>query len=100
MIYEIILPRLDVGRSGKVYSVGLANGLDVVVGACQALYVRMELLEVALKDRGRVACRVAGDEYGSHNVAGLRLDLIDHDRHLVEFFGANVRAVSEAEIDL
>ena len=68
----------------------------------------MEFGEVGFEHGGGVAGGVAGDEDGEEGGLGgvgggereARADEIDHAGHFVEFFGADVRTVGEAEVDL
>ena len=100
MIHQIILPRLHVRRRREINPISLADGLDLLPRARQPYQIRMELLEVFLRHRRRIACGVARYEDGSHGVSGGLFDQVDYLRHLVQFFGADVGAVREAEVYL
>lgn len=100
MIDQIILPRLHSGWCAKVHTVLLARLLDVLVCACQAQDRRVELGKVFLQDFGRVARGVASYHERSHDIATLFFDFLVHEGHLIEFVGADIGAVGEAEVDL
>lgn len=100
VVHQVVLPGRRVARRAKVHSVRLAHGFDVVVGPCQTNELWMELGKVLLELRGTIARRIAGHKYAVQLSRKLLLDRVKHDGHLVEFFGANIRAVSEAKIDL
>lgn len=101
VVHEVILARLDILRRAEVDAVLLAQRLDLVVCAGQADELGVELDQVLLKSLGVVACGVAGDEDREEGVlGGLFLDEVEHAGHLVEFFGADVGAAGEAEVDL
>ena len=100
MIHLVVLAFLYVRRGAKVHSVRLAHALDSFVVACQAENIGMEFDQVLFQYLGCVARGVAGDHYGGEGIAALGHDLVVHQGHFVELVGADVRAVSEAEIDL
>ncbi len=100
VINEVILAGLDIRRRGEVHAIRLAHGLDLLPGPREADQCGVELSEVGFHHRGRVARRVTGDEDGAQGLGRSRFDEVDHVRHFVEFFGADVRAVGEAEVDL
>ena len=123
MIHQIIRPRRrPLGRT-EINAVFLAHVFDLLPAAREADDGGVELGEVAVQHGGGVPRGVAGDEDGeeggawrggggsgwwgggSGRVGGRdggrrRGDEIDHPRHLVEFFGADVGTVRESEIDL
>lgn len=124
MIHQIIRPRRrPLGRT-EINAVFLAHVFDLLPAAREADDGGVELGEVAVQHGGGVARRVAGyedgEEEGSWRGGGgsgwwgggsgrdgggggggrSRGDEIDHPRHLVEFFGADVGTVRESEIDL
>lgn len=100
MVDEVVLAGLNVARRAEVDAVALAHVADLLVGARQPDEARVELGQVRLEDLGVVARRVARDEDRRQRVGGLRLHQVEHARHLVELFRADVRAVREAEVDL
>lgn len=117
MIDQVIRPWLRPFRRAEVDSIFLAHILDLVPAPRQSDNSRVELLEVCFQYGGGVAGGVAGDEKreertavwgwrggeegGGGDAGGLgRRDEVDHAGEFVEFFGANVGAVGEAEVDL
>jgi hypothetical protein len=60
----------------------------------------VEFGQVGFQDRRRVARRIAGYEDGAQQVGVFGGEKLDRRGHLVEFFGADVGAVGEAEVDL
>lgn len=60
----------------------------------------MELAQVRLDDRRRIAIRVARHENGFQHVAALVVDNVNHFGHLVKLVGADVGAVREPKVDL
>jgi len=100
MIHQIILPRFHIRRRRKIYPISLAGRLDLPPRARQAYQIGMEFLQVFLRHRRRISCRVASYEDRSHDVAAGFFDEVDHLGHLVEFFGADVGTVCKSKIDL
>ena len=106
MIHQIIHPRLDPLRRTEIHPIQLADRLDLLPRARQADHVRMELFQIGLEHRRRVSCRITRYEEGEEGrvlgIAGGQslVDEIEHAGHLVEFFGADVGTVREAEVDL
>lgn len=102
MVDQVVLAGLNVIRSGKVHTVLLADILDLLVCSGQTDNVGVELLQVLAQDLRSVSGWVTGDEDRTHNILSIsRLaDLVDDSCHLVEFIGANIGAVGEAEVDL
>lgn len=102
MIHQIILARLDVLGRGEVHSVLLAHVLDLFICARQSLNLLVELAQILAQDLGRVSRGIAGNEDWPHDLlpAKLLAHLVDDLRHFVEFVGADVGAVGEAEVDL
>ena len=60
----------------------------------------MELGEVRFEDRGGVAGRIDGDEDWFEGVGRFYVEDVDCCTEFVEFVGADVGAVGEAEVDL
>lgn len=100
MIHQIILPRLHIRRRREINPISLANRLDLLPRPRQAHQIGMKLLQVLLRHRRRVARRIARDEDRPQHVAARVFHQVDHLRHLVQLFWADVRAVREAEVDL
>ena len=106
MIHQIIHPRLDPLRRTEIHPIQLTDCLDLLPRARQADHVRMELFQIGLEHRRCVSCRITRYEEGEEGrvlgIAGGQslVDEIEHAGHLVEFFGADVRTVREAEVDL
>lgn len=100
VVHQIVLSWLDVLRCAEVDAVLLAERLDLVVRAGQTDELLMELAQVILESLGCVTGGIAGDEDGKKCTRGLFFDDIQHGSHLVEFFGADIRASSEPEVYL
>ena len=102
VVHEVILAGLHVPGSTKVHTVLLADVLDLLVRASQADDARVELLQILAQHLGRITDGIASDENGQENllIPGSSLDLLDDLGHLVQLVGADIRAVSEAEVDL
>jgi len=121
MIHQIIRPRRRPLRRTEINTVSLAHVFDLLPGAREADDGGVEFGEVAVQHGGGVARGVAGYEDGEEGGSwdgggwlgrgrsdgrrgggggGGRGDEIDHPRHLIEFFGADIRAVREPEINL
>ena len=100
MVHQIILTRLHIRGCAEVHSVCFASVLDLIIVARQADKLGVEFLQVLLQDCRVIARGIACyHEWEEHFAA--RLDhLVVHEGHLVEFVGADVRAVGEAEVDL
>jgi hypothetical protein len=59
----------------------------------------MELRQIPLHNLRRIPGRVTRNEHiPQHALAVLLFDRVDHTGHLVQLFGADVRAVREAEV--
>lgn len=99
MINKVILSRLDIRRGGKVHTVLLTRILDLLPLARQAHHVLVKLLQVLFNNGRRVPRGITADEDRQHDVPVPRLDIVNHAGHLVQLFGANVRAVGEAKVD-
>lgn len=100
MVNQVILSGLDGRRCAEVHAVFLAGLLDVLVGARQSEDGGVELGEVFLQNGGCITRGIAGNHDGENSLAALFLDLLVHERHLVELIGANIGAVREAEVYL
>ena len=99
MIDQIILARLYIGRSGEIYAVHLAHVLYLLPRSRHAQDVIVELGKISPNHLRRVPGRIAADEHRpQHAFAVLFLHLVDHPRHLIELFGANVRTMRETEV--
>ena len=116
MIHQIIHPRFHPFRRTEINPILLTHVLNLLPRPRQPYYPGMELLQIALQHRRGIARWVAGDEErkerssfaaawrvesrGTDTGIGGGGDEIDHFGELVEFFGADVGAVREAEVDL
>jgi hypothetical protein len=100
MIHKVIFSRLHTRRCAEVHPIRLARLLDLLVLARQADKVPMKFRQVFLQHLGVVARRIAGDHEGEEHVSAFRDNLVVHEGHFVEFVGADVGAVCEAEVDL
>lgn len=100
VINQVVLARLDVLGGAEVHAIRFTCILDLLVGACQADEVRMELCQVFLEHLGVVACRIACDHDGEDDVSAFGDDFVVHESHFVELVGADVGTVSETKVDL
>jgi len=108
MIDQVILPLLRALGRREIHAIFLTHVFDLFPGAGEADDAGVEFGEVGFEHGGGVAGGVAGDKDGEEGGVGgvrggereARVDEVDHAGHFVEFFGADVRAVSEAEVDL
>lgn len=102
VVHEVILAGLHIPGSTKVHTVLLAHVLDLIVGTSQADDASVELLQILAQHLRRITDGIAGDENGHEDllIPGSSLDLLDNLGHLVQLVGADIRAVSEAEVDL
>jgi len=107
MIHQIILTLLYAFRRTKVHSILFTYILYLFPSACEADDRGVEFGEVGLQDARRVSCRITsyeerekGWEGGGGGEKWRGVHKIDHLRHLVELFGADIRAVAEAEVYL
>jgi hypothetical protein len=100
MIHQIILSRFHSLRRAKIHPIRLTYGFNLFPGTREADQGGVEFGEIGFEDGGSVAGRVAGyEDWGEYVWLG-GLEEVDHAGHFVEFFGADVGAVGEAEIDL
>lgn len=100
VVHQIVLSWLDVLRCAEVDAVLLAERFDLIIRAGQTNELLMELAQVILKSLRGITGRIAGDKDGKKCTWGLFFDDIQHGSHLVEFFGADIRASSETEVHL
>jgi hypothetical protein len=102
VIHEVVLPRLHILRGTEVHTVLLAHVLDLFVRASQTDNAGVELLQVLAQDLGGIADRIASNENRHKELLVLSsgLDLLDDLGHLVQLVRADIRAVSEAEVNL
>jgi hypothetical protein len=103
VVDEVVLALLDALGGREVHPIFLAHLFDLVPGARETNEVGVELGEIGSQHGRRVTRGVAGDEDGQQRRGGGRgrgAHDIDHAGHLIELFGADIRAVREAEIDL
>ena len=99
MIHQIILPGLNIRRRRKVHPISLAHILHLLPRPRHPQNIPMELGQIPLHNLRRIPSRVTRNEHIPQNaLAVLLLDGVDHTRHLVQLFGADVRAVREAEV--
>ena len=96
----VLLAGLQILRRGEVDPVDLACVFDLLPGARQALDLGVELGQVGFEDGGRVAGGIDGDEERFEGVGGAGVEDVDCGGEFVEFVGADVGAVGEAEVDL
>ena len=120
MVHQIILSGLHPVRRTEVNTVLLTHIPNLLPRPRQPNDPRVELLEIALQHYRGVARRVAGDEEREHGLPGKGRrvgivengfgnrvaagrgggDDVDDFGEFVELFGADVRAVREAEVYL
>lgn len=100
VIDKVVLPWLDMLWRRPVDTVFLAHCAHGIVRACEPDHVRVEVRKIGLEHGRGVTVRIAGDDYGSQDVATFRVDCVDHLGHLVELIWADVGAVREAEVEL
>lgn len=102
MVDQIILAGLHILGGAKVDAILPANVLDLLVGTSQANNARVELLQVFTENLGGITGWITSDEHRKEDVLALGglLDLFDNLGHLVQFIGADIRAMREAEVDL
>lgn len=102
VIHQIVFARLHISGRAKVHAVLTADVLDLVIGAGQADDARVEFLQVCAQHLGCITSGIAGDENWHEDfvVLGGFLDFLDDGGHFVQLVGANIRAMSEAEVDL
>jgi hypothetical protein len=76
--------------------------LDLVVRACQADNIWVELAEVSTQHFWSITSRITGDKNGPHDVGAIRCfaDFINNGSHLIQLIGADVWTVGETKIDL
>jgi hypothetical protein len=74
----------------------LEGGVDRGGIAGQAAQVRVEIRQIVLEHRGRVALRIDGNEQRA-DAAGVGPQRVQHLRHVEQRRRANVRAMGEAE---
>lgn len=100
VVNQVVLSGRNTFRRAEVDPVGLAHGLDIVVGARQADELGVELGQVLLQLPGPIARGVARHKDAVQAAGNLLLDNVNHVCHLVKLFGADVGAVGEAKVDL
>jgi hypothetical protein len=99
VIHQIILPRLNIRRRRKVHAIRLAHILDLLPRPRHTQNIIMELRQIPLHHLRRIPRRVTRDEnIPEDTLAVLLFDGVDHAGHLVQLFGADVRAVREAKV--
>jgi hypothetical protein len=100
VIHQIVLPGLHTARRTKVHPIRLACLLNLLVFARQANEVWVEFFQVLLEHLWVVARGVAGDHEREEHAAAFRNNFVVHEGQFVEFVGADIGAVREAEVDL
>ena len=100
VINQVVLARLGILGRAKVHPIRLASILDLLVVARQPNEIRVELGQVFLEYARVVARGVACNHDGEEDVSAFGDDFVVHEGHFVEFVGADVGAVGEAEVDL
>lgn len=105
MIDQIILSLLHALGRRKVNAIFLTDILNLFPRAREPDNARMKFRKVGGEHGWRIACGVASDEdreesWGRGGTRGRIVDEIDHLSHFVEFFRADIRTVSKAEVDL
>jgi hypothetical protein len=101
MIDQIILSLLDALRRREIHSIRFTHVLDLFPCPCKPYNIGVEFGEVFFEDGRRVARWVAGYEEGEERGVWVgEAHEVDHAGHFVEFFGADVGTVGEAEINL
>lgn len=98
VIHQIILPGFDLLRRRKIHPIRLARILDILIFARQTQHILVKLGQVLLGDLWRISRGITADEDGPHDVSMHGLDPVDHACHLVQLFGANIRAMREAKV--
>lgn len=115
MIHQVIHPGLHPLRRAEIYPICFAYILHTLPRPRQPHNTRMELRKVGFQHGRCIPRRITRDEDGEERLLG-RVnvdegkpgdgvafrggDEVDHFGHFVEFFGADVRAVGEAKVDL
>ena len=106
MIHQIVHPRLHPFRRTEVHPVHLTYRFDLLPRTRQAYHTGMEFLEIGFQYRRGITSWVACYENGKKRRIRGRArrerhgDEVKHLRHFVEFFRADIWAVSEAKVDL
>jgi hypothetical protein len=100
MIHQVILAGLDSLRRAEIYSVCFTDCFYLFPGPGQSYERGVEFRKVGFHDCWGIAGRIARYENGTQHPGVRFLDEVDHVGHFVEFFGADVWAVGEAEVDL
>ena len=102
MVHKVVLAGLHILGGTEVHTVLLAHMLDLLVRASQADDAGVELLQILAQHLGRITDGIASNKDGHEEllVPGRSLDLLDDLGHLVQLIGADIGAVSEAEVDL
>lgn len=102
VVHEVVLSGLHILGGAEVHAVLLAHMLDLLVRASQADDAGVELLQILAKHLGCITDGITGNENGHEEllISGRSLDLLDDLGHLVQLIGADIGAVSEAEVDL
>ena len=102
VVHQIVFARVHVLRCAEVHPVLLAHVLDLVVRASQADNISVELLEIRAQHFGGIASGIACNKDRQEDVLALGslLHLVNNLGHLVQFVGADIRAVREAEVNL
>lgn len=102
MVDQVILAGLDILRGAEVHAVHLAHMFYLLVRPRQADDVRMELVQIPPQNVRGVSRGVAGDEDWLEDAVAFRrvFDPVDDGGHFIQFVGADIRAMREAEIDL
>lgn len=100
VVHQVVLSGLNVLRCAEVDAVLLAEVLNLIVCTSQANKLVVELAEVFLERLWCITSRVAGNEDGEKCAGGLLFHNVQHGRHLIELFGADIGASGKAKIDL
>lgn len=102
VVDQVVFARLDILGCTEVYPVLFADMLDLLVGAGQTTDIRVKFFEVFAQNLRSIADRIASNEHGKEQfvVSSSLLDLVDDLGHLVQFVGANIRAVRETKVNL
>lgn len=102
VVHQVILASLHILGCAEVHAVLAADILDLLVGTSQAHNARVELLQVFPQDLRGITGGIAGNEDREEKlvVLGGFPDLVNDLGHLVQLVRADIRAVSETEVDL
>jgi hypothetical protein len=98
VIDQVILPGRNLLRRTKVHAIRLARILNLLMAPRQPNKMRVKLSQVLLQHRRTISRRIARDHDRQQDIPTLLLNLLVHERHLVQLVRADVRAMREAKV--